>query len=588
LQTLRGTSLMRLRIGFLLVSMVVSVFAARLFQLQGVDAATYVAKARAEGVVTVDLPATRGTISDRSGVPLANSVDGLMLVADPTVTVKNASEIASIIARRLDVDYFDVLTRLRKPYTKFQYIARRVPATRARDVLAAIDRRGFKGVDIRRDPLRSYPADDVAANLLGFVNEAGKGGDGAELFFDRSLSGTNGTATYEVGGGNRIPLGDNSTVPARSGKDLELTIDRDVQWYTQRALRAAVQGSRGLSGSAVVMDTRTGELLAVADYPTYDPNQPSLAKKEDVGSRALRDVYEPGSVQKVLTAAALIDAGKVTPRTRITVPSELQVQDRVIGDWFDHDELHLTLTGVIARSSNIGTVLAASKLGSRPMHGYLRDFGLGKRTGLGDPGESPGLLRGWRDWAEIDHATAAFGQGLSVNAVQMAAAVNTIGNGGVYVAPSLVKGRATTSGGSVVGSDTTTTHRVVSPRAARLTGQMMEAVTNPLTGTAAAAAVPGYRVAGKTGTAQRVGPKCGCYNGTFTASFAGFAPADKPRFSVYVVVQAPKNNGGGGSIGGPVFGRIMSYLLEKYAVPPSGSVGQTPRIYWGRGGRLPR
>ena len=587
MQALRGTSLMRLRIGFLLVSMVVSVFAVRLFQLQGVDAQAYVAKARAEGVVTVDLPATRGKITDRNGVAFANSVDGLMLVADPTVTVKHASEIATIIARRLDIDYFDVLTRLRKPLTRFQYIARRVPATQARAVLAAIDRRGYKGIDLRRDPLRSYPADDVAANVVGFVNEAGKGGDGAELLFDKRLSGKDGTATYEVGGGNRIPLGDNSTVPARSGKDLRLTIDRDVQWYTQRVLRSAVQGSRGLSGSAVVMDTRTGELLAVADYPTYDPNEPSLSKKDDIGARALRDVYEPGSVEKVLTASSLIDAGKVTPSTRITVPSELKVQDRVIGDWFDHDELHLTLTGVIARSSNIGTVLAASRLSSRRMYGYLRGFGLGARTGLGDPGESPGLLRDWRDWADIDHATAAFGQGLSVNAVQMAAAVNTIGNEGVYVAPSLVKGRATTSGGATVGSDATTTHRVVSRRAARLTAQMMEAVTNPLTGTAAAAGVPGYRVAGKTGTAQRVGPRCGCYNGTFTASFAGFAPADEPRFTVYVVVQDPKNGGGGGSIGGPVFGRIMSYLLEKYAVPPTGTVAPTPRIYWGRGGRLP-
>ena len=265
------------------------------------------------------------------------------------------------------------------------------------------------------------------------------------------------------------------------------------------------------------------------------------------------------------------------------------MQDRVIGDWFDHDELHLTLTGVIARSSNIGTVLAASKLSSRRMYGYLRGFGLGERTGLGDPGESPGLLRGWRDWAEIDHATAAFGQGLSVNAVQMAAAVNAIGNGGVYVSPSLVKGEATTSGGSR-GRARTPPPRTGSSarRAARLTAQMMEAVTNPLTGTAAVAAVPGYRVAGKTGTAQRVGPKCGCYNGTFTASFAGFAPADKPRFSVYVVVQDPKNGGGGGSIGGPVFGKIMSYLLEKYAVPPTGTVAPAPRIYWGRGGRLPQ
>jgi cell division protein FtsI (penicillin-binding protein 3) len=234
----RGTSLTRLRIGFLLIAMIVSVFAVRLFELQGVDAQAYVAKARAEGVVTVALPATRGTITDRNGVALADSVDGLMLVADPSLTVTHASQIATIIARRLHVDYFELLARLRKPKTNFQYLARRIPATKARAVVAEIDQLGYKGVAMRRDPVRSYPADDVASNLIGFMNDEGQAGEGAELLFDKTLAGKDGTATYEVGGGNRIPLGDNSTVPARSGKDIELTIDRDVQWYTQRVLRS--------------------------------------------------------------------------------------------------------------------------------------------------------------------------------------------------------------------------------------------------------------------------------------------------------------------------------------------------------------
>ena len=571
---------MRLRVGFLLIAMIVSVFAARLFQLQGVDAQAYVAKARAEGVVTVALPADRGEITDRNGVPLADSVDGLMLVADPTVTVKHASEIAKIIARRLDVDYFDVLERLRKPYTQFQYIARRVPATRAEAVVAAIDAKGYKGIDTRRDPVRSYPADDVAANLVGFMNAEGDAAEGAELMFDTMLSGKDGSATYEVGGGNRIPLGDNSTVPARSGKDVALTIDRDVQWYAQRVVRSAVQSSGGSSGSAVVMDTHTGELLGLADFPSFDANQPTLSPDADLGSRALRDVYEPGSVQKVLTASSLIDAGKVTPDTEITVPPDLPVQDRVIHDYFEHGRIRLTLTGVIAKSSNIGTVLAASQFSDRELHDYLRRFGLGRRTDIGVHGESAGVLSDWRQWSRINHDTISFGQGVAVNAVQMAAAVNTVANGGVYVEPSLVKGEATTSGGDVIGSATSTQRRVISARAARLTTSMMEAVTNPETGTAGVAGVEGYRVAGKTGTAQRVGAKCRCYNGTFTVSFAGFAPADKPRFLVYVVVQDPKNGGGGGSIGGPAFHKIMSYLLQKYAVPPTGTKAPTPRIEW--------
>jgi cell division protein FtsI (penicillin-binding protein 3) len=561
--------------------MVVSVFAARLFQLQGVDASAYVAKARAEGVVTVSLPATRGTITDRNGTALANSVDGLMLVADPTVTVKHASEIATIVARRLGVDYFEVLQRLRKPYTHFQYVARRVPANQAHGVVAEIKARGFTGIDTRRDPVRSYPADDVAANLLGFLNAEGHPAEGAELMFDDLLAGKDGSATYEVGGGNRIPLGDNSTVPPRSGRDLQLTLDRDVQWYTQRVLRSAVQGAKAASGSAVVLDTKTGELLALADYPTFDANQPALSPEQDLGAPSLRNVYEPGSVQKVLTAAALIDAGRVVPGTRITVPSELPRGERVIHDYFEHKQLRLTLTGVIAKSSNIGTVLAASQFSHRQLHDYLRRFGLGQRTGMGVNGESPGVLPDWRSWQQINQDTIAFGQGVAVTAVQMAAAVNAIANGGVYVSPSMVKGEATTAEGAAVGSDTTTVRRVISPRAARLTAGMMEAVTNPETGTAGVAAVEGYRVSGKTGTAQVVDERTGRYSTKdFTVSFAGFAPADKPRFTVYVVVKHPRNGGGGGSIGGPAFHKIMSYVLQRYAVPPTGARAPTPTIEW--------
>jgi cell division protein FtsI (penicillin-binding protein 3) len=560
--------------------MVLSVFAVRLFQIQGIDAAAYVARAQAEGVVTLDLPADRGSITDRSGEPLAESVDGLMLFADPTMTKDDASAIATVIARRLDVDYFDLLDRLRRPDTRFQYLARRVPSTVAREVVAELERRGFEGVDTRRDPVRDYPAKDVAANLVGFMNAEGHAGEGAELMFDTLLSGVDGSTTYEQGGGNRIPLGDNEVVPPQSGADLRLTIDRDVQWYTQRVLRNTVQNAGGESGSAVVMDTRTGELLALADFPTFDPNHPENAGKGNLTSRALRDAYEPGSVNKVLTAAALLDAGKVAPDTKISVPPTLPRSDRVIHDYFTHGRLRLTMTGVIAKSSNIGTVLAADEIGNRKYHRYLRGFGLGSPTSLGGHGESAGVLPPWRDWLPINKDTISFGQGVAVSAVQMAAAVNTIANGGVYVAPSLVQGRATTSGGLTVGSDTSERRRVVSERAARQTTAMMEAVTDAEEGTAPAAGIPGYRVAGKTGTAQRVGKKCGCYDGTFTVSFAGFAPADDPRFLVYVVVQDPKNGGGGGSVGGPAFRKIMTHLLQKYAVPPTGSVAPRPKIEW--------
>jgi len=576
----RGTSLLRLRVGFILIAMVVSVFGARLFQLQGVDAKAYAARAEAVGLQTVTLPATRGAIRDRNGEPLAESADGLMLVADPSMTADNAREIAKVVARRLDADYFELLERLRKPDTQFQYLVRRVPADEARAVLAELDERGYDGVDTRRDPVRNYPAKDVAANVLGFLGADGDPLQGFELIFDDMLAGKDGSATYETGGGQRLPLGDNSVVEPVDGQDLALTIDRDVQWYTQRVLRQAVQGSGGESGAAVVLDSRTGEVLALADHPTFDANEPMLAPASDLGMRSLFDVYEPGSVEKVLTAASLVDAGKVTPHTKITVPSRLPRQDRVIGDYWDHGRLRLTLTGVIAKSSNIGTVLAADEFSPQELYGYLDRFGLGSKSGVGIPGEAPGILPWWESWSQINQDTIAFGQGVSVNALQMSAAVNAVANGGVLVEPSLVKGQATTRTGETIGSATTTSRRVISERAARMTTEMMEAVTRPEGGTAPSAAIEGYRVAGKTGTAQRVGEECGCYDGSFTVSFAGFAPADDPRFLVYIVVQAPKNGLGGGAIGGPAFHKIMTYLLRKYAVPPTGAAAPDTPLEW--------
>jgi cell division protein FtsI (penicillin-binding protein 3) len=567
--------MVRLRIAFVLIAMVLSLFAVRLLQLQGVDAATYAAKARAIGVVEEVLPATRGSITDRNGTPLAESLDGLMIVADPTKTAKHAPQIAKIIANRLDVDYFKVLAALRKTGTaddpiRFQYLARRIPSTQARAVVEELKAKDYEGIDTRRDPVRTYPAHDVAANLIGFTNAEGQAGEGAELVFDNLLSGKDGSATFEDGGGNRIPLGDNSVVDPVDGKDLALTIDQDAQWYTQRVLRDTVLKSGARSGAAVAMDVRTGELLSVADYPTYDANRSTESPKADLGSRALRDVYEPGSVQKVLTMASLLDAGKVTPRTKVPVPARLRSSDRWIGDWFQHGNINLTIAGVLAKSSNIGTAVAARELAAKDLYDRLVDFGLGSRTDLGVKGESPGVLPDWSGWREINRDNIAFGQGLAVNVVQMAAAVNTIANGGVYVQPSLVKGRATTNDGTVVGSDVAETRRVISADAARKTAHMMEMVTDPDLGTAPSAGIEGYRVAGKTGTAQQVGGSCRCYQeGTNTLSFAGFAPADDPRFLVYVVVHAPKD-GGGGTVGGPAFHKIMSYLLTKYAVPPTG------------------
>lgn len=575
----RGSPQLRLRVGFVVIAMLLSLFGARLVQLQGVDPNSYAAMAAAEGLVEVELPAERGDILDRNGEPLANSAAGMMIVANPELTVDHAPALARLLYRRLHVDYATTLSKLREPDSKFEYIARRVPATIATAVVDAAERADYEGLDTRHDPVRDYPAGDVAANLVGFV-----GTDeplaGLERTFDRQLAGTDGSARYEVGGGNRIPLGENTVTDPVNGEDLHTTLDLDLQWYAQRVLRQTVEGSRAESGFAVVMDSRSGDLLAVADHPTYDANNPTDSPKDDLGSRAMQDVYEPGSVQKVLTVSSLLDLGLVTPGTKISVPGELARQDRVIHDWFSHGTIKLTLAGVIAKSSNIGTVLAADKFERGQLRSYLSSFGLGQPTGIGVRGETKGILPDPSIWTEQAEDRIAFGQSLSVNGVQMAAAVNTIANGGVRVSPSLIKGSAETADGTVVGTDTATTRRVVSRAAARQTMKMMERVVDPDVGVAPGAAVPGYRVAGKTGTAQRVGPECSCYDGSFTVSFAGFAPADDPRFTVYVVVQDPGNGGGGGSVAGPAFSKIMSYALRRYAVPPTGAEPSRLPVEW--------
>lgn len=564
----RGSPLLRLRFGFVVIAMVLSVYGVRLLQLQGLDPWAYAEMAAAEGMVQVELPARRGGILDRNGEPLATSVDGRMVVVDPQqLTDEQVPDLAREVAGRLGADYFTVLRRLGRDDTRFQYLARRVPSTLALDVVADLAADGYKGLDTRIDPVREYPAGDVAANLVGFL-----GSDrplaGLEVAFDRHLSGRDGKETFEVGGGNRIPLGETTITEPVDGRDLRLTIERDLQWFVQKVLRQTVEDYRAESGAIVVLETRTGEVLSLADYPSYDASDPLLARKGDLGARSLSGAFEPGSVQKVLTMAGLLDAGKVTPRTRISVPAKLERDGRTINDWFDHGRIRLTLAGVLAKSSNIGTVLAAERLGFRALHGYLEDFGLGRRTGIGVLGESAGVLPDASLWTGMLRDRIAFGQSFSVNALQMAAAVNAIANDGVRVPPSLVKGTATNDEDEEVGTDTVRAERVVSARSARMVARMMERVLDPEDGVAAGAAVPGYRVAGKTGTAQMV--RNGVYSPTdFVVSFAGFAPADDPRFTVYVVISDPGVDGGGGSIAGPAFSAVMGHLLHRYQVPPT-------------------
>jgi cell division protein FtsI (penicillin-binding protein 3) len=507
-----------------------------------------------------------------------------MVIADPALTADRAPELATLLSERLSIDYFKALTALqgRNEGSRYEYVARRVPSTLAGDTLAAVEDAGFEGIRLEDDPIRAYPAGDVAANLLGYMGTDEPLG-GFERTFDKQLAGVDGEATWQSnsGKGVRIPLRESTLKAARNGAPLRTTIDRDLQWFTQKVLAQTVQQYRAESGAAVVMDTRTGEVLALADVPTFDANEPTeAASADDLGSRAMSDTYEPGSVEKVLTAAALIDAGKAFPRQRFKVPPNLARQDRVIGDWFDHGNIRLTLAGIIAQSSNIGTVLAADAFSPPELVAYLQRFGLGQKTDIGVRGETQGILTPGDAMTSQTKDRVAFGQSLSVNVAQMAAAINTIANGGVRVSPSLIAGSAVTDDGVTVGTDVASRTRVVSKQAARATAKMMEKVVDPEDGVAPGAQVPGYLVAGKTGTAQRVAAGCGCYDGSTTVSFGGFAPADDARFTVYVVVHAPRVDGGGGSIAGPVFSRIMGYVLGRYGVEPTNGKPSRLPVEW--------
>jgi cell division protein FtsI (penicillin-binding protein 3) len=582
-----GRPALRLRVTFGVMAFVLSLFAGRLVLLQGVDPDSYAQAASKENRKVFPLHASRGAILDRNGVPLSVSEDAVAITADPSQTKAVATDLAALLAPRLPGTSYDKLvTAMTRPKSRFQYLARKVSAQVWNQISAELksrneDRRAagkplLAGIYTESEPIRSHPNGTLAANVVGIVGAEGKGLAGLEYGLNSQLSGQDGKAIYEVDtNGNRIPIANHTVEEPRPGISAQLTLDADLQWFAEKRIEQAVKQYGAKSGAVVTQEVKTGDILAMANYPTYDPNKP--VKNGALGNPALEQVYEPGSVQKVVTMAALADAGLISLDTRLTVPGALSVQGRTIRDHFDHGMLKLTMAGVIAKSSNIGTVIAAQQMPKPEFVAYLHKFGFGEPTGIDFPGESRGLMPPGDEWSELTRSNVAFGQGLSANAVQMAAAVNTVANGGVYLPPKLVKNYVDADGNKLP-NPSGDPRRVVSESAAKQVTTMMEAVTGD-GGTAPQAQIPGYRVAGKTGTAQQVDSACSCYR-RWATSFAGFAPADNPRFVTYVVLQDPSNGRSGGGQGGPVFRDVMSYALQKYAVPPTGAPQPTVPLTW--------
>lgn len=579
----RGDGARRLRIALVAFLAAVALLAGRLVQVQGLEGPRYAELARLQRLHVFALPAVRGEITDRTGAVLAESVYSRDIYVDPEQIQAAAKLAPATLGRMTPTQIADALSPLLgipvakllsvfAEHEQFVYVARGLTPAAGNRIQAL----NLPGVGVLDSTRRIYPNGSLAAPVLGFVGMAGSGLAGLEYADNSLLSGTPGRSIVEIGADGRvIPDGRNVEIAPRPGSGLELTIDRDIQWKAEQALNAEVKATRAQSGIVVVMNPRTGQILALADAPSFNPNNPGASPAANLGDAAATDVYEPGSVNKVITMSAALEAGIVNPLTPITVPPTITVNGTVFHDAEVHGTEHLTLTGVLAQSSNIGTIEVAERLGAPTVYRYLQAYGFGRPTGAGLPGEASGIVPPLDQWSGTTLPTVAFGQGIAVTALQVAQVYSTVANGGVMVAPRIVKA-VIGAGGRVTPLPPPAPRRVVSAAVARELTGMLEAVTTNL-GTAPAAKIPGYRVAGKTGTAN-LSDGHGGYSG-YTASFVGFAPANNPQLVVEVVLQRPQTSIYGGAVAAPVFHQVMSFALQSLHVPPATGAPPVAQIY---------
>lgn len=572
-------SLSRSRIRFLVFSvlLVLVLFGARLIDIQAVNAQGYALRAANEMFTISIMPAPRGAITDINGVEFARSVAAINVVVDQTL-ISDPIRFAQIAAPVLSMSIEDVTKQVSgkrrwslvaRNVTPARWVALKTAFANYNDALSRkeVSKRIF-GFYAERGYTREYPSGSLIASLVGFVNQAGVGAAGLESSMNSKLTGTEGKYSYANGYGVEIPGSQQELAIARKGTTLRLTIDRDVQWVASQAISEAVGKSNAISGTVIVMDPATGQILAHATAPTYDPNNTKNVALDLMRNPSVQDVYEPGSTGKVMTLAAAIEEGQISPTTVFTVPYTFKVSNKKFRDHEKHPVERLTTTGILATSSNIGAIKIGEKLKNSVLYSYLKKFGVGINTGSGLPGESQGVLPDVRNWSGTTAPTVAFGQGYSVTAMQATSIFATIANDGVRVSPTVIAGTSDADG-HFTPSLTRESVRVISSKTASDLRLMMESVVSAQ-GTAPEAAIPGYRVAGKTGTAQRVDEACGCYRG-YTASFIGFAPADKPRYVISVTIQGPQGIHWGGTLGAPVFKKVMSFVLQSKHVPPTGT-----------------
>lgn len=552
----------RLHVLLIAITMALSLCAGRLLQLQGFDSSSYKADALTR---TLPLLPARGELTDRNGLVLASTQPAVAVTADPTLTTPRAAEFASVLAGHLDMSEAELMPLLTKTGTRFVYLKKKVPALTYSALSTDLANRDLRGIFREGDPIRTYPNGSVGASVVGFVGADGDGLAGLERTLNAQLAGVEGKETFESApNGSKIPLGRRSITPARNGLSFQLTLDSEVQWAAERRLAEQVAKTRADSGFAIVLDVKTGQVIALANAPSYDSSRPQAARSEDRGNRAISAPYEPGSVQKILTAAALIDSGTASPSTRVVIPGRLASGGRSIKDHFSHGVLRYTMRGVIADSSNIGTALLTRQLDKQRLHDYLVSFGLGSTTTIELPGESSGIIPK-PDMPDGQRDRVAFGQAIAVTGIQEAAAIAGVVNGGIYNPPTLIK-KAIDGEGHEVALPRAPQRRVISEKSSAEVRDLMQAVIDSENGQRNLK-LERYTTGGKTGTAQRADTSCRCYRG-YVTSFVGFAPLDDPQILTYVVISNPRNGDTGTVTAVPAYRDIMTVALPRYSVIP--------------------
>ncbi|MGX7680411.1 peptidoglycan D,D-transpeptidase FtsI family protein [Jatrophihabitans sp. DSM 45814] len=567
-----GRSIRRLRTTIAVVAVLLAVVFGRLVWLQAVDGSSYTLAASRNSLSDVTLHAARGSIVDRNGVPLAYTADAKDIVADPTMILAgDRQQYAMMLAPLVKRPVGTVLTLISGKSHYALLGTALSPATAKQVEDLTLRGEPLAGIFSQATMQRLYPGGTTAGNVVGLVQSDGTGAAGIEQSYDSILKGVDGSVSYALdANGNINPAGVINRKNALDGGTVQLTIDQDLQYTVQKLLDDAVRQSGARDGQVAVLDVKSGQVRALASTGTFNPQDPSTISAGASLDPNVQQVFEPGSANKIVTMSAAIEHHVITPTTVLSVPDSIDTGGVTVHDAWWHPVQNFTATGVLAESSNVGTLEIAQKVGPQLFDSYLQKFGLGQQTGVELPGESAGILPDIKTWSPSTFANLPIGQGVAMTSLQLASMYQTIANGGQRIAPRIVQS-VTKADGTVTTTAQPTPVDVVSPSTALAVRTMLESVTLQ-GGTGTKAAVAGYRIAGKTGTAQQPDPKTGGYSDSvYWDTFAGMAPADNPQFVVSIMIDNPAHGLEGGDVAAPLFHHIAAYELAAAKIPPSGS-----------------